>query len=88
MQIIKKKAVISKHNNLSVVASSSHHVGATNYGSVVSEEANHLNTSNNKETSELPKSGQTETNTTLWSVLLGGLGLAFIRKRKASKSEK
>ena len=46
--------------------SSSHHVGATNYGSVVSEEANHLNTSNNKETSELPKSGQTETNTTLW----------------------
>ncbi|MCH4370822.1 choice-of-anchor I family protein [Staphylococcus haemolyticus] len=77
-------------HNLSVVStkSSSHHVGATNYGSVVSEEANHLNTSNNKETSELPKSGQTETNTTLWSVLLGGLGLAFIRKRKASKSEK
>lgn len=85
-----KLTVNSNTHNLSVVStkSSSHHVGATNYGSVVSEEANHLNTSNNKETSELPKSGQTETNTTLWSVLLGGLGLAFIRKRKASKSEK
>lgn len=85
-----KLTVNSNTHNLSVVntKSSSHHVGATNYGSVVSEEANHLNTSNNKETSELPKSGQTETNTTLWSVLLGGLGLAFIRKRKASKSEK
>lgn len=85
-----KQTINSNTHNLSVVStkSSSHHVGATNYGSVVSEEANHLNTSNNKETSELPKSGQTETNTTLWSVLLGGLGLAFIRKRKASKSEK
>lgn len=85
-----KQTINSDTHNLSVVStkSSSHHVGATNYGSVVSEEANHLNTSNNKETSELPKSGQTETNTTLWSVLLGGLGLAFIRKRKASKSEK
>lgn len=85
-----KQTINSNTHNLSVVStkSSSHHVGATNYGSVVSEETNHLNTSNNKETSELPKSGQTETNTTLWSVLLGGLGLAFIRKRKASKSEK
>lgn len=85
-----KQTINSNTHNLSVVStkSSSHHVGATNYGSVVSEEANHLNTSNNKETSELPKSGQTETNTTLWPVLLGGLGLAFIRKRKASKSEK
>lgn len=85
-----KQTINSNTHNLSVVStkSSSHHVGATNYGSVVSEEANHLNTSNNKETSELPKSGQTETNTTLWSVLLGGLGLAFIRKRKASKYEK
>ncbi|MCH4354160.1 hypothetical protein HMPREF2564_04270 [Staphylococcus sp. HMSC068D03] len=85
-----KQTINSNTHNLSVVStkSSSHHVGATNYGSVVSEEANHLNTSNNKETSELPKSGQTETNTMLWSVLLGGLGLAFIRKRKASKSEK
>lgn len=85
-----KQTINSNTHNLSVVStkSSSHHVGATNYGSVVSEEANHLNTSNNKETSELPKSGQTETNTTLWSVLLGGLGLAFIRKRKTSKSEK
>lgn len=85
-----KQTINSNTHNLSVVStkSSSHHVGATIYGSVVSEEANHLNTSNNKETSELPKSGQTETNTTLWSVLLGGLGLAFIRKRKASKSEK
>ena len=35
---------------------------------------------NNKET-ELPKSGQTETNTTLWSVLLG-FRLAFIRNTK------
>ena len=65
--------------------SSSHHV-ATNYGSVVSDKSNHKYFYNKE--SELPKSGQTETNTTLWSVLLGGLGLAFIRKRKASKSEK
>ncbi|TJX30856.1 LPXTG cell wall anchor domain-containing protein, partial [Staphylococcus haemolyticus] len=52
------------------------------------DKSNHANTSSDNVKKELPKSGQTETNTTLWSVLLGGLGLAFIRKRKASKSEK
>lgn len=85
-----KQTINSNTHNLSVVStkSSSHHVGATNHGSVVSENANHSNTSTDNVKKELPKSGQTETNTTLWSVLLGGLGLAFIRKRKASKSEK
>ncbi|WP_257643546.1 LPXTG cell wall anchor domain-containing protein [Staphylococcus haemolyticus] len=68
--------------------SSSHHAVTTNHGSVVSDKSNHANTSSDNVKKELPKSGQTETNTTLWSVLLGGLGLAFIRKRKASKSEK
>lgn len=66
----------------------SHHGVKTNHVSTVSDKANHSNSSNAKETNELPKSGQTETNTTLWSVLLGGLGLAFIRKRKTSKTEK
>lgn len=77
-------------HNSSVVStkSSSHHVVVTNYRSVVSDKSNHANTSSDNVKKELPKSGQTETNTTLWSVLLGGLGLAFIRKRKASKSEK
>lgn len=85
-----KLTINSNTHNLSVVStkSSSHHVGATSYGSVVSEKANHSNTSTDNVTKELPKSGQTETNTTLWSVLLGGLGLAFIRKRKTSKSDK
>lgn len=85
-----KQTINSNTHNLSVVStkSSSHHVGATNHRSVVSENANHSNTSTDNVKKELPKSGQTETNTTLWSVLLGGLGLAFIRKRKASKSEK
>ncbi|MDU4857328.1 MAG: choice-of-anchor I family protein [Staphylococcus haemolyticus] len=85
-----KLTVNSNTHNLSVVStkSSSHHAVTTNHGSVVSDKSNHANTSSDNVKKELPKSGQTETNTTLWSVLLGGLGLAFIRKRKASKSEK
>ena len=77
-------------HNSSVVStkSSSHHVVVTNYRSVVSDKSNHANTSSDNVKKELPKSGQTETNTTLWSVLLGGLGLAFIRKRKDIKSVK
>lgn len=77
-------------HNSSVVStkSSSHHVVVTNYRSVVSDKSNHANTSSDNIKKELPKSGQTETNTTLWSVLLGGLGLAFIRKRKDIKSVK
>lgn len=85
-----KLTVNSNTHNLSVVStkSSSHHAVTTNHGSVVSDKSNHANTSSDNVKKELPKSGQTETNTTLWSVLLGGLGLAFIRKRKTSKSEK
>lgn len=85
-----KLTINSNTHNSSVVStkSSSHNVVVTNYRSVVSENANHSNTSSDNVKKELPKSGQTETNTTLWSVLLGGLGLAFIRKRKTSKSEK
>ena len=85
-----KQTINSNTHNLSVVStkSSSHHAVTTNHGSVVSDKSNHANTSSDNVKKELPKSGQTETNTTLWSVLLGGLGLAFIRKRKASKSEK
>ncbi|KAA2275664.1 MULTISPECIES: choice-of-anchor I family protein [unclassified Staphylococcus] len=77
-------------HNSSVVStkSSSHHVVVTNYRSVVSDKSNHANTSSDNVKKELPKSGQTETNTTLWSVLFGGLGLAFIRKRKDIKSVK
>lgn len=79
-----KLTVNSNTHNLSVVStkSSSHHAVTTNHGSVVSDKSNHANTSSDNVKKELPKSGQTETNTTLWSVLLGGLGLAFIRKRK------
>lgn len=85
-----KQTINSNTHNLSVVStkSSSHHAVTTNHGSVVSDKSNHANTSSDNVKKELPKSGQTETNTTLWSVLLGGLGLAFIRKRKTSKSEK
>ncbi|MFS4465172.1 choice-of-anchor I family protein [Staphylococcus haemolyticus] len=85
-----KLTINSNTHNLSVVStkSSSHHAVTTNHGSVVSDKSNHANTSSDNVKKELPKSGQTETNTTLWSVLLGGLGLAFIRKRKTSKSEK
>ncbi|PYA77502.1 hypothetical protein DMW56_27870, partial [Serratia marcescens] len=85
-----KLTINSNTHNLSVVStkSSSHHAVTTNHGSVVSDKSNHANTSSDNVKKELPKSGQTETNTTLWSVLLGGLGLAFVRKRKTSKSEK
>ncbi|MDU0443491.1 choice-of-anchor I family protein [Staphylococcus haemolyticus] len=85
-----KLTINSNTHNLSVVStkSSSHHAVTTNHGSVVSDKSNHANTSSDNVKKELPKSGQTETNTTLWSVLLGGLGLAFIRKRKDTKSEK
>lgn len=85
-----KLTVNSNTHNLSVVStkSSSHHAVTTNHGSVVSDKSNHANTSSDNVKKELPKSGQTETNTTLWSVLLGGLGLAFIRKRKDIKSVK
>lgn len=84
-----QSATTNSHNsNVASTTNSSHHTVTTKHGSVATDKVNHSNTSNNKETNELPKSGQTETNTTLWSVLLGGLGLAFIRKRKNSKTEK
>ena len=77
-------------HNLSVIStqSPSHHEVITNHASEVSDKVNHSNTSSDNVTKVLPKSGQTDTNTTLWSVLLGGLGLALIKKRKTSKSEK
>lgn len=85
-----KQITNSNTHYLSVVStkSSNHHAVTTNHGSLVSDKSNHSNTSTDNVKKELPKSGQTETNTTLWSMLLGGLGLAFIRKRKTSKSEK
>lgn len=77
------------HNSSVVITkSTSHHAVTTNHGSVVSDKANHSNTSSDNVTKALPKSGQRESNTTIWSVLLGGLGLAFIRKRKTSKIKK
>lgn len=80
----------SKNHNLSVIStqSSSHHEVITNHESEVSDKVTHSNTSSDKVTKTLPKSGQTDTNTTLWSVLLGGLGLALIKKRKTSKIKK
>ncbi|GGG94459.1 YSIRK-type signal peptide-containing protein [Staphylococcus pragensis] len=84
-----QSATSNSHNSsVASISKSNQHADTTNHGSVVSDKANHSNTSNAKATNELPKSGQTETNTTLWSVLFGGLGLAFIRKRKSSKTEK
>lgn len=78
------------NHNLSVIStqSPSHHEVITNHASEVSDKVNYSNTSSDKVTKALPKSGQTDTNTALWSVLLGGLGLALIKKRKTSKSEK
>lgn len=80
----------SNNHNLSVIStqSSSHHEVINHHASEVSDKVNHSNTSSDNVTKALPKSGQQESNTTIWSVLLGGLGLAFIRKRKTSKSEK
>ncbi|PNZ31792.1 bone sialoprotein-binding protein [Staphylococcus petrasii] len=85
-----KQSTSSNNHNSSVAntKTSNHHEVKTNDVSTVFDKANHSNTSNAKATNELPKSGTTETNTTLLSVLLGGLGLAFIRKRKSSKTEK
>lgn len=80
----------SNNHNLSVIStqSPSHHEVITHHASEVSDKVTHSNTSSDNVTKVLPKSGQTDTNTTLWSVLLGGLGLALIKKRKTSKSEK
>ncbi|MDM7881296.1 choice-of-anchor I family protein [Staphylococcus borealis] len=80
----------SNNHNLSVIStqSPSHHEVITNHASEASDKVNYSNTSSDNVTKALPKSGQTDTNTTLWSVLLGGLGLALIKKRKTSKSEK
>ncbi|WP_415426382.1 choice-of-anchor I family protein [Staphylococcus borealis] len=80
----------SKNHNLSVIStqSPSHHEVITHHASEVSDKVTHSNTSSDKVTKALPKSGQTDINTTLWSVLLGGLGLALIKKRKTSKIKK
>ncbi|UDI77193.1 choice-of-anchor I family protein [Staphylococcus taiwanensis] len=80
----------SNNHNLSVIStqSSSHHEVINHHASEVSDKVNHLNTSSDNVTKALPKSGQQESNTTIWSVLLGGLGLTLIRKRKTSKSKK
>ncbi|MCJ1655335.1 choice-of-anchor I family protein [Staphylococcus sp. NRL 16/872] len=74
------------HNRQSTAPN--HHTVENNHSNTVASNVKHSQHSNGKTIKELPKSGQTGANTTLWSILLGGLGLAFIRKHKPSKTEK
>lgn len=65
----------------------SHTVDAINNSTSAMHSMKHATHKDNKHVQHLPQTGQHDTTTTLWSVLVGGLGLAFLRKRKTSKIE-
>lgn len=65
----------------------SHTVDAINNSTSAMHSMKHATHKDNKHVQYLPQTGQHDTTTTLWSVLVGGLGLAFLRKRKTSKIE-
>ena len=65
-----------------------HTVGTMNVSTPATNSMNHVEHKDDKHLQQLPQTGQQGTTTTLWSVLIGGLGLAFLRKRKTTKSEK
>lgn len=66
----------------------SHTVDAINNSTSAMHSMKHATHKDNKHVQHLPQTGQHDTTTTLWSVLAGGLGLAFLRKRKTSKITK
>lgn len=65
----------------------SHTVDAINNSTSAMHSMKHATHKDNKHVQHLPQTGQHDTTTTLWSVLVGGLDLAFLRKRKTSKIE-
>lgn len=65
-----------------------HMVDAINNSTSEMHSMKHVAHKDMKHVQHLPQTGQHDTTTTLWSVLVGGLGLAFLRKRKTSKITK
>lgn len=65
----------------------SHTVDVINNSTSAMHSMKHVAHKDMKHVQHLPQTGQHDTTTTLWSVLVGGLGLAFLRKRKTSKTE-
>ena len=73
--------------NTQPMAILSHTVDAINNSTSAMHSMKHVAYKDNKHVQHLPQTGQHDTTMTLWSVLVGGLGLAFLRKRKTSKIE-
>ncbi|MDT4035688.1 choice-of-anchor I family protein [Staphylococcus hominis] len=65
-----------------------HTIDARNNSTSAMHSMKHVAHKDNKHVQHLPQTGQHDTTMTLWSVLVGGLGLAFLRKRKTSKITK
>ena len=65
-----------------------HTIDVINNSTSAMHSMKHVAHKDNKHVQHLPQTGQHDTTMTLWSVLVGGLGLAFLRKRKTSKIEK
>lgn len=74
--------------NTQPMAMTGHTIDARNNSTSAMHSMKHVAYKDNKHVQHLPQTGQHDTTMTLWSVLVGGLGLAFLRKRKTSKIEK
>lgn len=73
--------------NTQPMAMTGHTIDARNNSTSAMHSMKHVAYKDNKHVQHLPQTGQHDTTMTLWSVLVGGLGLAFLRKRKTSKIE-
>ncbi len=76
------------HEHTQPMTMTGHTVDAINNSTSAMHSMKHATHKDNKHVQHLPQTGQHDTTTTLWSVLAGGLGLAFLRKRKTSKITK
>lgn len=76
------------HEHTQPMIMTGHTVDAINNSTSAMHSMKHATHKDNKHVQHLPQTGQHDTTTTLWSVLAGGLGLAFLRKRKTSKITK
>ncbi|MCI2901763.1 choice-of-anchor I family protein [Staphylococcus hominis] len=76
------------HEHTQPMAMTVHTVDAINNSTSAMHSMKHVAHKDHKHVQHLPQTGQHDTTTTLWSVLAGGLGLAFLRKRKTSKITK
>lgn len=75
------------HEHTQPMTMTGHTIDARNNSTSAMHSMKHATLKDHKHVQHLPQTGQHDTTTTLWSVLVGGLGLAFLRKRKTSKIE-